>query len=255
MDQCDILDNEYNRQLYKLYRKYWDETYEFLKKLKEEYKKDISYPLLLYVFNTYKHAKIKLLIIGQQTLEWDRFGDFDKSGDIICELMRSYRDFKLGDGTVNPGSPFWRAARILYETLNPSYQRYGFMWTNIIKIDQHNKSKNRYGEPDDSIKKEMIRRFPVVPYEIKILKPDVVVFFTGPNYDWCLKETFPQAKFSNIPPFRKHELSFVRDNKILPKLTFRTYHPNYLQRSKNKELQPQNVINTIIEITKKNIKK
>jgi len=238
------LDNEYNRELYRLYSKYWGGIYEVLRKFRHE-GYNVSYPLLLYVFRDYTETKIKLLIIGQQTEEWNRMGEPEESDDIICELMRSYRDFRLGDDASNPSSPFRRTARNLYMGLNPGYPRYGFMWTNLIKVDQQNGYEGST-RPIEEIEEAICEVFPVVPHEVRILEPDVVVFFTGPSYDKRLEKTFLGVKFIRVSGISKKELSLIRGNEVLPELTFRTYHPNYLQRTRKLE----RIIKAIVEITK-----
>jgi hypothetical protein len=67
--------------------------------------------------------------------------------------------------------------------------------------------------------------------EIDILKPDVVVFMSGPRYDSAIRCEFPDMKIS---PFSRHlpesSVGVVRAAG-LPFRTIRTYHPEYLQRS------------------------
>jgi hypothetical protein len=64
--------------------------------------------------------------------------------------------------------------------------------------------------------------------EIEITKPSVVVFFTGPSYDHRLASTFPGLSFETS----SRRLSRVF-HPLLPRHSYRTYHPNYLRRSKS----------------------
>jgi len=75
-----------------------------------------------------------------------------------------------------------------------------------------------------------LRIFPVLAHEIALAKPDVVVFFSGSNFDELLCRTFSGAK---IVPFQQHEdlISNVR-HPSLPERTFRTLHPTTLQIEK-----------------------
>ena len=63
--------------------------------------------------------------------------------------------------------------------------------------------------------------------EVRILKPDVAVFFTGPEYDARLQTTFPDVRFVR----RDDEVTQLRSN-LLPEKSFKTYHPTYLRRAK-----------------------
>ena len=105
------------------------------------------------------------------------------------------------------------------------------LWNNIVKIGNAYK-----GFPnklyDDGIKNNMKK---VIPIEIEILKPDFIVFFTGPNssnglYDNVLCEII-------LPNVKK---------------CFRLYHPKYLDfRKKNDNID---YINTFKIITSEILK-
>ena len=71
---------------------------------------------------------------------------------------------------------------------------------------------------------------PLLEREIAILAPDVVVFFTGPSYNGLLAATFPEAMLEAGSLSRAKPVSRVI-HPALPAKTFRTYHPNYLQRA------------------------
>ena len=67
---------------------------------------------------------------------------------------------------------------------------------------------------------------------IAILQPRSVVFLTGPNYDKVLADEFPGVElqpFSRDHPQRRVAVLRQQD---LPTKSVRTYHPNYLNRSK-----------------------
>jgi hypothetical protein len=66
----------------------------------------------------------------------------------------------------------------------------------------------------------------VLPDEIGILKPDVVVFFVGPDYLQRLRETFPRFKER---PVVGSQVLWRCEHHRLPWHSYFTYHPNYLQ--------------------------
>ena len=90
-----------------------------------------------------QQARTKLLIVGQQTAGWGPdWSDLerDSRGDPIPYLLEYYRTFALGEQQgKRKESPFWRAARQLYRNLNPDGPTGGYIWSNLIKMDQDEK--------------------------------------------------------------------------------------------------------------------
>lgn len=65
--------------------------------------------------------------------------------------------------------------------------------------------------------------------EIRLTKPDVVLFFTGPNYDDLLLNVFDDIQFRSVSDKSCRQLAVV-SSKYLPEKSLRTYHPGYLWR-------------------------
>jgi hypothetical protein len=70
--------------------------------------------------------------------------------------------------------------------------------------------------------------------EIEILKPKVCIFFTGPHFDWRIRKIFPDVEFTAIEGYSINQFSRLKHQE-LPVLSFRTYHPGYLRRSRLEE--------------------
>jgi hypothetical protein len=192
----------------------------------------LSYPQLLDVSaQHYDTAGTKLLIVGQQTEKW--YGEWKNLKTLapeiaIRKLLDHYREFNLGDGKRH--SPFWRYAHKLYKLLNSKGPSNGFIWSNLIKMDGLNK-KNKWGYSGWPIAEQIFKSFDVLPSEVDLARPDVVVFFTGHSYDEHLEMTFPGAELSTVPRscLDGKWLSAVRHAR-LPKHSYRIYHPGYLNR-------------------------
>ena len=169
-------------------------------------------------------ARFRLMIIGKSTAGWIKYGD-DLGSDPILRLMREYETFRLGlEDIKNPLSPFWCVVRYIHARLNPNAPSLGFVWNNIIKIDQGRNNKSR--EPDANIAENVCKVFPVLPKEIKILSPDVVIFMMGRKFfiRWtniCLGK----VKLGEHKKYGR-ELELIR-NRYLPRLSFRINHPAY----------------------------
>ena len=177
--------------------------------------KDISWPLLIKVPPEYALAKRRLVIVGQQTYGWDHFDGNQE--DPVHWLTEAYAAFALGQGYH--ASPFWQASHQLYESLNPDGAPCGFIWSNLIKVDQN------ACRPMQTVE-EAVCAIGLVPAELQILEPDVIVFFTGPSYDDRLRSTFPTLRFIELTEALKR-----LEHPSLPYHSYRTPHPKYLRIS------------------------
>jgi len=246
-----------NKALSETYRKYWPYLQEALKGI-NTIELGISYPHLLYVFPEYLQTRYRLLVVGQQTGGWgfdnaeywgssswddsiEKLEDYDFIKKLTEELIKVYiRCFhteKYLRGVLLP------TARKLFRRLNPFSPEQGFVWSNLIKIDQVGKRL-----VDDYTEKLVCNSFPVLLQEIKITNPDVVVFFTGPHYDERLEEIFPGVQIITMEGFGPQaNFSAATLAKVihgeLPAKSFRTYHPRPL----NQGGELERVLDAIVE--------
>ena len=215
-----------NEQLHDLYRSHWPRLAKEL-----SMGEGLSCPLFMKISREYDMADCKLLIVGQQTHGWgngSKDGGYgaDLGNNPVAALMGSYEDFALGRNYTK--SPFWVASHRLYKALNPQGEPEGFAWSNLVKVDQ-NQFRPAFEYENIVSKCELLQA------ECKILKPDVVVFFTGPDYDTRLLKTFPGLQMSHVV---KLALS-VLEHEALPVRSYRTYHPNHLRLSDQWEILDQ----------------
>ncbi|MFC1865161.1 hypothetical protein ACFLYB_00395 [Chloroflexota bacterium] len=185
------------------------------------------------------------MVVGQQTYGWgfikpdaEYWGTSPWENNpkyLIKQLMGVYKDFHLGEKYFN--TPFWRLSHKLYHSINPNGPDYGFLWSNLIRIDQDQNC------PEPPIEELVCNSFPVLPLEINIIKANVVIFFTGPNYDLRLQKTFKRAEYQNISNYKIRKIARI-SHEDLPFHTYRTYHPNYLYRAGETHLL--NVITNLV---------
>lgn len=178
--------------------------------------KGVSGPLFISVPPDYVRTEVRLMIVGQQTHGWPRVTVGLK------KLLQTYQDFNLGRKYTK--SAFWQASHKVYKSLNPNGPERAFLWSNLLKVDIE---KNR---PSSKIE-EAICELRLLPEEIRILKPNVVIFFTGPDYEDRLKKTFPNVEYRKLSPF----LSQLTHSN-LPMQSFQTYHPGHLWRKGKQEI-------------------
>ncbi len=200
---------EKQRLLNKLYARYWDDISE----LRSQYP-GLSAPLLIKIPTRYLSQDTKLMIIGQQTQGW--------GGESIEDALKSYEEFKFGEYYYS--SPFWNITRKVERALG--VDEYAITWSNLNRCDYNGR------RPPAGIENELRAFLPMLVSEIEILKPDIVIFFTGPYFDEHIKQAFNGARFEPAGnAFEERELSRIRHD-LLPYHTYRTYHPNYLRRSR-----------------------
>jgi hypothetical protein len=185
-----------------------------------------SYPHLIRVAPAYEKARRKVAFVGQQTAGWAPHTvraaemEADLPNRLIDGLLKLYEEFF----PPGPVSPFWRAAQQVYNALVPKGPTDGYVWVNLVKIDE-----NKQGPPV-AADQDWFERFNVLPDELAILKPDVLIFFTGPYYDERMLETFPGAKL--IPILETDSMIARVEHPALPPHTYRTYHPGFLNRGR-----------------------
>ena len=223
-----------NTRLTEIYGKYWTSLQDVRSELKTNHK-NISDPLLINISPNYELATVKLFVIGQQTGGWSINQEAD---DPIAALMNKYKRFSFGDSRHLMHTPFWQACHEINRRLNPSELTCGFVWGNLVKIDQNKR------RPPKDVERCICETFPVLPMEIEITNPDVVIFFTGPYYDDRLKITFDGATFEPVKGYEIKMLARVV-HKSLPYRSFRTYHPKYLRLKK----QLNTIIDAVVRIT------
>jgi len=246
-----------NEQLKDLYiKKFSEGTPCFLQQLRERRrvknkKEHPAYPLLLNINEeNYHNADLRIMVFGQETNSWEHKVHSDipinQSIDFVEQTVLTFMDHysRFLNDKVNKKSkksPFWNAHNKICKSLGD--RNVEIVWNNIYKIGNELKNHNR---PHSNIRQMENENFDVISNEIEILKPDVLIFFTGPDYDARVNKKFQinrTIEVSSTIPVR--ELAkFSLENKIL---SYRTYHPRYLQQ-KHKMDYLKFIINELKEI-------
>ncbi len=205
-----------------------------------------SAPLLVYPHERWASSGLRLLVVGQETLRWQyeplesggtgsairTFGDFSAAANGVSAMWDLYRWYGLGRRYPKLNSPFWRGFRALDSAVNAEPD--SALWTNLFKVNVNGSVMENCSRAE--IAKLHKAQQGLLQHEIAVLKPDAVVFFTGPRYDSAIKAEFDGVEFQlmeglpgpTMPPSR---LAWVRAPG-LPAKTVRSYHPEYLQRSR-----------------------
>lgn len=201
----------------------------YLKGLKEATKKnahDFSYPLLMKAFPEYLKANKKILFVGKETYGWcgetmknSRNLTVDYLTDFYEQFAFAYGKMDIMDGKSysGKGSPFWRFVWEFHQAVNKTEDN-GFLWTNFSKCDCGGTTPNK------KLQTVNYKGFELILEEIKIIKPDIVLFLTGWSYENQFQRVFNPLEYETI------DVNFLYRciHKYLPVNSFMTTHPNYL---------------------------
>ena len=197
-----------------VYQKYWDG---YIVHIRNNHSIEAANPFLIVEPSDYRDKTKKVMICGQETQGWgNEFDDCPETATMEA-ILRIYAGFVNEKGGYN--SPYWQ----FINSLKKACPDVGFVCNNIVKIGK------KYGPGcDDQINDLTLKYFPVIPEELAILKPDVILFLTGPNYDWRIRKTLGNFKTKQIDNINRFE-EIIFDDSSLPK-AFRCYHPRYLRQ-------------------------
>ena len=209
-------------------------------KLPKALRSRASAPLLISPHTKWSKCSTKLLIVGQETNGWgsnptskeevplETLDAFASSPNGVESMVSAYKAFDFARTYRHRNSAYWRAFRYLEGEV--AISPCSAMWTNLFKVDVSGSvMKNcKVGH------RRLLRaaQSGLLVEEIRLLKPQIVIFFTGPHYDEELLNAFPDATLS--PLLRGHDVreAALVHSQFLPACSVRTYHPTYLQRSR-----------------------
>lgn len=250
-----IKEKEIDHKLQDAYKECWSRLTRAVSNLPHEDFAQLSNPFLVKCLPAYKKAKKKVLFVGQETNGWESFhvtlesfqdGNLESNRDDIIEYLQwMYEDLRFNrkwDYT-----PFWKGMRRLYQAIDADGSDDGFLHTELVRFDLNQK------RPPQNVEELLQKEYNILPMEIKALKPDVVIFLTGPDYDDRLRETFinsyvlgDQLKYELFDGFKKNELIRLA-HPALPYHTYRTYHPGYSLRKEKEVFIPiEKTLNSLI---------
>lgn len=187
--------------------------------------------LCLNISDEYLSSEIKLMVFGQETNDWNgaysSVDNFNGEADRAGWLKGIYDDFFTSKYCYSYGGQFWNGVSKLVNSIEDrTGKTVGLLWNNIVKIGKDGDK----GCPEDLIVDWQKPALDFIIEEIKTAQPDIVIFFTEPNYDDRLQAVFSDIQFKSTPTRSTRELSIVASDN-LPLRSIRTYHPNFLWRN------------------------
>jgi hypothetical protein len=205
-----------NEKLKKLYEKKWAGLKSAWNECSSEYKQKLHKPLLMQLVDDFDNADIKIMFVEQELPK-------DKNR----QIGESFPEFKiphnqdLKNDLKNPKgiASYFKKEFIEKFDRRQKDKKIQYVWNNLVKIGLADcKDKTLY-----KIEKE---NFNVLKEEIEIIKPDVILFTTGPAYDNKLKKLIGLAP-EKIDSFDKKQLALIPMDNII---ALRTFHPRSICR-------------------------
>lgn len=247
--------------LKKVYLDYDNCWYEDIK----EYNKDVNddekiiCPLMISELPEYKNAKIKAMIFGQEPNGWadpedglSFYEDSEKGIDSFLDLYTGYMKV-FHESKFRNYTPFnSEYVRIEEELAEISGNQSGVLWNNLVKLTLKRKNTGRsfYNKlPAIKAASKLIKS------ELEYFKPNIILFYSGPDYDFVLKdkEIFPTASFEKVEGFTERQFCKVNIEGV--DMALRTYHPGYLSYLKRNSDFRTRVLNKIDELIKSTVLK
>lgn len=235
-----------NKELTKLYDKYWPELLSFRKKY------NLSGPLLMNL----RTRKIKLFIIGHETHgNWDgNLEELRKDYNFALNTClrqepppkEGFHEWEKIWHTYN--SDFWETIRKLKAKFITNSEE-GIAWSNLNRFDDNG------SPPKKDIEKEMIKKFPLLIEEIKICKPKIIIILTWDG-TYILRKTYASignVGYEKVPRIDENELLRVKIPEFEGK-AYEIHHPRYIEGwGKNKvKYNTNELIKTIVKDYKSN---
>jgi hypothetical protein len=215
-----------NEKLIELYQSNWNNLSEELNAIINDSSKEVkpANPYLLNVNEEYNVSDIRVMIFGQETNGWE--GEFQNDINVSIEI---YDDFINSNKCFSYGGQFWNGYNRFLTILKNQFpnKKISSISNNVVKIGGAGSDLNC---PPDYIYDIEKKHFNIIEKEIEILKPNVIIFLSGPNYDEKLKNIFLDLEFNTFSDkFNDRQLSKIEYKNLTN--VFRTYHPNYLWRN------------------------
>lgn len=158
------------------------------------------------------------MIVGQQPFGWSGGPNtsWDNDESEVDALLNLYRKFDLG-GHYR-ATPFWSFSHKIAAQINESEK--SFLWSNLLKVDKD-------GQRVEPVEEDQLKSIGLLAEEIEIIHPDVILFFTGPDYDSVLCKHLAVT----LDERGNRLMSEVKGFQF-GTLALRTYHPMYLRLAK-----------------------
>lgn len=177
----------------------------------------------------YLDSEFKVVFVGKETNGWFNAnerkevgleiinGQFEK---YIHSLKKIYSNHNIG---LKYRSPIYLFIDRLFDSLS-EFKKTGILLTELLRHDYYGS-----GLPSEIIAKVGYDNNYILRRELEILKPDALIFLTGPTYDRHIMMTYPSAVFHELEGYSLNQVATI-ENIPHVKKAIRIYHPDYHNR-------------------------
>ena len=227
-----ILDVNTNQKLLEIQAEWERQIVEPFVDANPERKNGLSRPFYFAVSDKYCVADKKIMIVGQETHNWWKYSE-EADKKCLQQWSIGYLEHQLwrtGGYRFNK-SAFWMFFRQL--------QKDGFTpcWNNIDKLHRYinGQTKPLTAEQDKIFSSQYgMDSKSLLQREIELVKPDVIIFIIGPNYQCSLEHSFgleiASKPLSQLRPTLEHPCQEITSAIKMDIPAIWTYHPTYMNR-------------------------
>lgn len=228
MEQTKLIEyfdkSEKNQQLLRLFESKWgaiEKIYSEIQNAVQDEEDWIVMHLACIPYN-YEKMKYKILIVGQENNGWD--WEY-KSAKASMLFSLDFHDMRRWDNRFF-NFPY-NFCQSINDCDNENYSKKSYLaWVNLKEFSFDSDPKKPLPEKVQNI---IDNEFNILEEEIKIIAPDIVLFLTGPKYDCHIQKQLSGVEFKEVANYQIGHFARV-EHKVLPKNSFRIYHPGYLRR-------------------------
>ena len=218
------------------------------------YNETFSRPFYYGISDRLQDDRKHIMLVGQEADQLWKFEDTEKTLEYIQKWCVGYFDKQMWNipfaeyDEVN-GSAFWRFFRSLDD------KGFNTSWNNLDKLHCYEITGHGQNEREvtkvlsDNYRRKLSSLFgeekkSLLQREIELVKPDAIVFITGPRYavSMCTAFGISEDALNNFYPTKEKPCRNIDEviNMDIP--VYWTYHPGYLSRIKSIE----NVVEQIV---------
>ena len=224
MEQTQLIEyfesSEINQKLLKLFESKWEAVNKVYDALQEEEEWAVLH--LVCVPPSYEKMKYKILIVGQENNGYGYETEPKKSMLFTLDFQSN----RYYDNAPFFSFPYSFCASI-NDCDNEKYSKKSYLaWVNLKEFSFETSSKKPLNEKAQNI---IDNEYNILEEEIKIINPDIVLFLTGPYYDYYIEKQLKGVEFKTVENYGIRQFARV-EHEALPKNSFRIYHPVYLRR-------------------------
>lgn len=224
MEQTQLIEyfesSEVNQKLLKLFESKWEAVNKVYDALQEEEEWAVLH--LVCVPPNYEKMKYKILIVGQENNGYGYETEPKKSMLFTLDFQSN----RYYDNAPFFSFPYSFCASI-NDCDNEKYSKKSYLaWVNLKEFSFETSSKKPLNEKAQNI---IDNEYNILEEEIKIINPDIVLFLTGPYYDYYIEKQLKGVEFKTVENYGIRQFARV-EHEALPKNSFRIYHPVYLRR-------------------------